>query len=191
MMSPLALVGLSDTSIHDGEGEEDGLDPAEDHCGQEEGRGDGGDGDEDESNGESDGSDGESDGSDGESNGSNGESDGSDGDQFDSQQEFEGVKNWAAFSSSLLRIYLCHAYDDAYNEMDIRTFGRNWVFFRELVCEDWKREELEIGGWGPLRTFAWPKNKRRLGKGVKREDRDVFDETGMGFPEDKQDGWRV
>lgn len=91
----------------------------------------------------------------------------------------------------LLRIYLCHAYDDAYEEMDFETFGRNWVFFRESVGVDWKQEKLEIRGMGPLRTFAWPKDKRRSGKGVKREDRDVFDKFGMGFPEDELDGWWV
>ncbi len=107
----------------------------------------------------------------------------------DHQRELEDVKCWASFSSSLCRIYVCHACDDSYNEMGPKTFGRSFVLFRDSPNAEWRRETLELGGSGYHRALARSPGEERWGKGIKRKDRDVFDRAGLGFPGSEHDGW--
>lgn len=102
-------------------------------------------------------------------------------------QELEEMKSLA--SSSLRRIYFCHACDDVYNEGGSETFGRSLVVFRNFPEEKWKSDSLELGGSSYHRALAWEEGNVRSGKGIKKEDRDIFDDSGLGFPDDKSDGW--
>jgi hypothetical protein len=104
------------------------------------------------------------------------------------EQELEDIKFWASSSSSLLRIYLCHACDDVYDEVGAETFGRSLVIFRDSPSpgREWRKAPLSLGGFGYHRAMA---RRTRQGRGIKAEDRDVFDNSGLGGSESEGDGW--
>jgi len=110
-----------------------------------------------------------------------------DRDVIDNEQELEDVKSWASCSLSLRRIYVCHACDDTYDEMGVETFGSSFVIFRNSADALWERASLELGGSGYHRAVAW-RGGARWGRGIKKEDQDLFDDSGLGFSDD---GWPV
>jgi hypothetical protein len=108
---------------------------------------------------------------------------------FTVAQELEDVKFWASSSPSLRRIYLCHACDDVYGEAGFETFGRSLVVFRDFLAQEWQHARLDLGGSGYHRAVARREGSHCWGRGIKKSDRDVFDDSGLGFLDSEGDGW--